>query len=293
VRIGVEPQTLPGTLFLPNGVAAAPAVILVHGSGPQDRDETLGPNRPFRDLATGLATRGIAVLRYDKRTRVYPESFSALKDPAVKDEVLDDVSLALEFLKSRPEIDAGRIAVIGHSLGGSLAPRIAATNPSVSKIVILAGATRSLPDIAVEQVEYLAGLKGLIDDAGAERVRQFKFEAARARAARPGDEGAPALGAPLSYWADLNQYDTAKVAASLTIPILVLQGGRDYQVTTEDFSRFRSELEGHGNATLRLLPALNHLFMSGVGRSTPAEYDLPGHVDAEVIDMIAAFVLSR
>ena len=293
VRVGAEPRALPGTLFLPKGVEKAAAVVLVHGSGPNDRDETLGPNRPFRDLATGLATRGIAVLSYDKRTKVYPESFTSLKNPTVKDEVLDDVSAALEFLKSRPEIDADRITITGHSLGGTLAPRIATDNPSVSKIVILAGAARPLPDLYAEQVEYLAGLNGPIDDAAKERISQLKLDVDRARAARPGDEGPPALGVPLSYWADLNQYDPVKTAASLTIPILVLQGGRDYQVTTDDFSRFQSALEGHRNATLRLLPALNHLFMSGVGRSTPAEYDTSGHVDPEVIDLIATFLLSR
>jgi hypothetical protein len=293
VRVGAEPRALPGTLFLPKGAEKAPGVILVHGSGPNDRDETFGPNRPFRDLATGLATRGLAVLSYDKRTKVYPESFTTLKNPTVKDEVLDDVSAALELLKSRSEIDADRITVIGHSLGGTLAPRISAANTSVSKIVILAGAARSLPDIYSEQVEYIADLNGPIDDAAAERIRQAKLEAARARAARLGDEGPPVLGAPLSYWADLNQYDPAKTAASLTIPILVLQGGRDYQVTTDDFSRLQSALEGHRNATLRLLPALNHLFMSGVGPSKPAEYLAPGHVDPEVIDLIAIFVLSR
>jgi dienelactone hydrolase len=293
VKVGADPNSLPGTLFLPNGVPNAPAVILVHGSGPQDRDETLGPNRPFRDLATGLATRGVAVLSYDKRTKVYPQSFVQLKNGTVKQETLDDVDLAVELLQSRPEIDPRQIVVVGHSLGGALAPRIAAANSSVAKIVILAGATRSLPDIAVAQVEYLASLKGPIDEAAAEQIKELKAEAARARAARSGDEGAPFLGVPLSYWADLNQYDPAATAAGLTIPILALQGGRDYQVTTEDFSRFQSALANHANATCRLLPSLNHQLMSGVGRSTPAEYETPGHVDAEVIDLIAAFVLSR
>jgi len=293
VKVGGAPNGLPGTLSLPNGVAAAPAVILVHGSGPQDRDESLGPNRPFRDLAAGLATKGIAVLRYDKRTKVYPESFAQLKNPTVKEETLDDVSLAIGFLKARPEIDARRITVIGHSLGGMLAARIAAINPSVARIVILAGATRNLADITVAQVEYLAGLNGPIDHSDAEQIRRLKAEAARVRAARPGDEGPPFFGAPLSYWADLNAYDPAEAAASLTIPMLILQGGRDYQVTTEDFDRFRSALRAHANVACHLLPKLNHLFMSGVGRSTPSEYEATGHVDVEAIELIAAFVLAR
>jgi dienelactone hydrolase len=275
VKVGSEPKPLPGTLSLPNGVESAPAVILVHGSGPQDRDESLGPNRPFRDLAGGLATRGIAVLRYDKRTKLYPESFADLKNPTVKEETLDDVSSAIEFLKTRPEIDSRRITVIGHSLGGTLAPRIAALNPSVA------------------QVEYLAGLQGPIDDAAAERIRRLKVEAARVGAARPGDEGPPFLGAPLSYWADLSAYDPVEAAATLSIPMLILQGGRDYQVTAEDFDRFRSALSAHQNVACHLLPRLNHLFISGVGRSTPSEYEVAGHVDAEAIELIAAFVLVR
>jgi dienelactone hydrolase len=293
VKVGGEPKPLPGTLSLPNGVESAPAIILVHGSGPQDRDESLGPNRPFRDLAAGLTTKGIAVLRYDKRTKLYPESFADLKNPTVKEETLDDVSSAIEFLKTRPEIDAGRIMVIGHSLGGTLAPRIAAINPSVSRIVILAGAARPLPDIAVAQVEYLAALQGPIDDAAAERIRQLKADAARVGAARPGDEGPPFLGAPLSYWADLNVYDPVAAAATLTTPMLILQGGRDYQVTAEDFDRFQSALSAHQNVACHLLPRLNHLFVSGVGRSTPSEYEVAGHVDAEAIELIAAFVLVR
>ena len=241
----------------------------------------------------GFATKGIAVLRYDKRTKVYPESFAGLKNGTVKEETLDDVSSAIEFLKSRPEIDARRITVTGHSLGGTLAPRIAATNPTVARIVILAGATRPLPDLTVAQLEYLAGLNGPIDDAAAERIRGLKAEAARVRAARPGDEGPPFFGAPLSYWADLNGYDPAQAAASLTIPMLILQGGRDYQVTTEDFDRFRLALKAHANVACHLLPQLNHLFMSGVGRSTPSEYEVAGHVDVEAIELIAAFVLAR
>jgi len=290
VRIGEEPNALPGTLSLPKGVDKAPVVILVHGSGPQHRDESVGPNRIFRDIASGLASRGVAVLRYDKRTKVYPTSFEGLKNPTVTDEVLDDVMLAFDMLKARPDIDARDIVVLGHSLGGTLAPRIAAANPGVAKIVILAGATRSLPDIAVAQTEYLASLNGAADAASAKAIEAINADAARVRAARPGDEGAPFLGAPLSYWADLNTYDPAAVADSLTLPILILQGGRDYQVTMADFDRFRSVLADHANVEMHELPRLNHLFMSGVGPSTPAEYEQPGHVDAEVIDLIANFV---
>jgi alpha-beta hydrolase superfamily lysophospholipase len=106
----------------------------------------------------------------------------------------------------------------------------------------------------------------------------------------PGDEGPPILNCPPSYWADLNAYDAAAAAAKLSLPMLILQGGRDYQVTQQDLSRFKVALAGHANATVRELPRLNHLFMAGEGKSRPEEYDRPSHVDGEVIDAIAAFV---
>jgi len=118
VSIGVATTALPGTLTLPESASPVPVVVLIHGSGPRDRDESHGPNRPFRDLAAGLATRGVAVLRYDKRTKVHPQSFLDVKTPTVKEETIDDVLLAIAFLKQRPDIDARRIAIVGHSLGG-------------------------------------------------------------------------------------------------------------------------------------------------------------------------------
>jgi dienelactone hydrolase len=292
VRIGPSGAALPGTLSLPREVAKPPVVILVHGSGPRDRDESIGPNRPFRDLAEGLATRGVAVLRYDKRTKIDPGAFTALTNPTVKDEVLDDVALAIEFVKSRPEIDADRIIVAGHSLGGALAPRIAAAHPEVARIVILAGATRPLPEITVAQVKYLAGLNGPPSLDALASIRELENNAARAAAAKPGDAGAPFLGAPLSWWADLNAYDPPAAAAGLRIPMLILQGGRDYQVTSADFERFQAALAGRADVSLRWLPSLNHLFIAGEGASTPAEYDRPGHVDAEAIELIADFALA-
>ena len=286
--VTVGPTALGGTLSLPKTAGKVPAVVLIHGSGPNDRDETIGPNRPFRDIAEGLASRGVAALRYDKRTKVHPEQFAA--SSTVREETMDDAIAAVALLAARPEIDPTRIVIVGHSLGGTLAPRIAAGRGDIAGVVIMAGATRPLPLITVEQVEYIASLNGPADEAAQRRIEAIKREAARAMAAKANDAGPKILGVPPAYWADLNAYDPAAAAAQLSLPLLILQGGRDYQVTAEDLQRFKTALAGRPNVTIREFPRLNHLFMSGDGKSRPEEYRKAGHVDAEVIEVLAGFV---
>jgi uncharacterized protein len=288
VEVTVGPTALGGTLALPKSDRKVAAVILIQGSGPNDRDETIGPNRPFRDIAEGLASRGIATLRFDKRTKVHPELFTSAF--TVREEVIDDVLAAIALLRQRPEIDPRRIIIAGHSLGGTLAPRIVQAEPAIAAAVILAGATRPLPTLMAEQVGYIASLHGPVDDAARQKIDELKHDAALALAAKPGDVGPPIIGVPPAYWGDLNAYDPAATAAKLAIPLLILHGGRDYQVTAADLARFKTALAGHPNATIRELPRLNHLFMAGDGPSRPEEYARPDHVDSEIIDAIATFV---
>jgi hypothetical protein len=252
---------------MPVGPVAA-AVVLVHGSGPNDRDETLGPNKPFRDLAWGLADRGIAVLRYEKRTRQYGGKMAGNPNLTVREETTDDAILAAALLRAHDRIDPTRVFVLGHSLGGTLAPRIAAGDRSLAGLIILAGATRPLLEVAREQLAYLASLTpGGIDP-----------EEALAGLRRS---------APEAYWKDLDAYRPAQTAATLTIPMLVLQGERDYQVTLADFRGWRDALGGRANVTMKSYPTLNHLFLSGEGKSTPSEYDRAGHIPDFVLDYIA------
>jgi dienelactone hydrolase len=178
VTVGSTPTALGGTLSLPKTAGKVTAVVLVHGSGPNDRDETLGPNRPFRDIAEGLVSRGIAALRYDKRTKVHPEQITP--SFTVREETIDDALAAVALLAQRKEIDAGRIVIVGHSLGGMLAPRIAEAGSGIAAVVIMAGATRPLPIIIAEQTEYLATLDGPADAMNRKRVDGIKGEAARA-----------------------------------------------------------------------------------------------------------------
>jgi len=284
---------LPATLTLPSGAHRSPAVVLVHGSGPNDRDETVGANKPFRDLAAGLAGRGIVVLRYEKRSRAAPLSF--MGHPfTVNDEAVDDALSAVGLLRGLPEVDPRRVVVLGHSLGGTLAPRIGERDTALAGLVILAGATRPLPDLIEAQFAYLRALPGADTAAIDKALAGMAPGLAAIRALTPADTSSKAIlfGAPAAYWLDLAGYAPVRVAAALRMPILILQGGRDYQVTSVDLAGWRAGLGGKRSVQFREYPALNHLFIAGSGLSSPAEYGVAGNVEPRVIADIAEWILA-
>ena len=292
LTIGGPEWPLPGTLSLPNGPGPFPAVVLVAGSGPNDRDETVGANKPFKDLAGGLASRGIAVVRYDKRTKVYGRKLATIADFTVKQEVLEDALEAVKALRANPKIDRARIFVLGHSLGGMLIPRIGAADPALAGLIVMAGPARSIEDAMLEQTKYIAMADGTISSEEQARVEEVAALAAKVKALTPADANSAASisGAPAAYWLDLRGYDAPAAAKALKQPLLVLQGQRDYQVTPAEFEKWKVALAGHGAVTFRDYPALNHLFIAGTGKSLPAEYQTPGHVAEEVVADIAAFI---
>jgi fermentation-respiration switch protein FrsA (DUF1100 family) len=283
--------SLPGTLSMPAGGGPFPGIVLLHGSGPQDRDETIGGFRPFQDLAQGLASHGIAVLRYDKRTKVYQKELAGTNDLTIRQEVIDDALAAIKLLRETPGVDRGRVFLAGHSLGGILAPRIGVLDGSVAGVVLLAAPSRPMSDVIGDQA------RSLLEPGAPEAQRLMApgiLKEANALAdlyaGRPGPPSGLILGASASYWLDLKSQLPLDAARSLGKPILVLQGERDYQVSMADFYGWKKELGGRQGVVLKSYPALNHLFSPGEGRSSPAEYEKPGHVAAEVVDDIAAFV---
>ena len=286
---------LPGTLTMPRGEGPFPAVVLVHGSGPHDRDETIGPNKPFRDLAWGLASRGVAVLRYEKRTLAHGPRYAALKGATLKDEAIDDALAAVALARGHKGIDPKRVFVAGHSLGGYLAPRIATLDPKVAGVVILAGNTRPLEDLILEQYTYLFSLNDPTLEKDKEALAKAKKAVARVKAANLAEaKGADLpLGIPASYWVWMHAYDPAGTAGALRRPVLILQGERDYQVTMADVKGWKRSLADHKDAKIVTYPRLNHLFMEGKGKSKPEEYAKPGHVAREVVDEIAEWLKGR
>ena len=279
ITVGDDQWKLPGTLTVPKGKGPFPAIVLVHGSGPNDRDESAGGVRVFRDLAEGLSSRGIAVLRYDKRTKVHPGQWTADPSLTMTDETVVDAVRALALARKQPEIDPARVFVLGHSQGGYMAPRIMKADARLAGAVVAAGNARPLEQVILDQNEYAAQLKGTLTDSERAQLEALRRDPSLALAVFPE-----------RYRADLQDYRPVALAMGSDIPMLILQGERDFQVTMKDFAQWKTGLEGRQNVTLRAYPGLNHLLVSGEGKSTPEEYENPAHVAPEVIADIAAWV---
>ena len=292
VTVGADTSwPLPGTLTVPDGDGLYPAVVLVQGSGPNDRDETVGPNKPFKDIAWGLATKGIVVLRYEKRTKYYASTIvNMLENFTVYDETIDDAREAVDLLKETEHVDSDHIYVLGHSLGAMLAPRIALNDSNISGIIMLAAPARPLTELLINQTIYLASLDGNISDAEQKQIDELKENVTKIREHNI-SPGEIILGASAAYWYDIESYDPVATAEMLSIPMLILQGERDYQVSYEyDFSVWQNAFVDNANVTLIAYPTLNHLFIAGSGPPSNVEYNIPGNVDEQVIIDIANWI---
>ncbi len=297
VTVGEGKWALPGTLTLPEGSGPFPGVVLVHGSGPNDRDETIGPNKTFKDMAWGLASKGIAVLRYDKRTFTHAKQFTPdlVEKLTGKEEAIDDALLAVQLMRQTEGIDPKQVYLLGHSLGATLAPRIGQEDPELAGLIIMAGITRSLEDTILDQFTYIYGLADTMAEQQKTELEELKEKVARVKSPDLADmspQDLP-LGISAAYWIDLRDHNPADIVKTLNMPILVLQGERDYQVLkTEDFEGWKAALNHKPNAAFKLFPKLNHLFIEGEGNSTPQEYLIEGHVKEDVVNTIAQWIES-
>jgi fermentation-respiration switch protein FrsA (DUF1100 family) len=288
---------LPGVLTLPgSGPGPYPAVVIVHGSGAGDRDLTMGPNRPYRDIAHALAARGIAVLRYDKRARVAP-GFYANRAFTLREETIEDAVSAFRLLRGMPEIDGTRLHVIGHSLGGYAAPRIAAADGALAGIILMAGAwVTPLPEMMLTQLRYITTVASSPAEstAVAQQLAMISpmVQALGRLTAADTARLTPILGAPPSYWLDMRDYDQVRLLRDRPEPALILQGERDYQVTPAELDAFLARLGNRKDTRVVRYPGLNHLFMVGTGVPRPAEYALAGHVDAKMLGDLADWILT-
>jgi dienelactone hydrolase len=292
VTIGSVSLAVPGTLTLPRGRGLRPGVVLLSGGGPFDRDETNGPNKPLKDLAWGLASRGVAVVRFDKVTNIHASQVANASNFTMTDEYVPYAVAAVHLLQRQPAVDPARIFVLGHSMGGKVAPRVAAAEASVAGLVILAGDAQPMQRTAIRVARYMASLS---PDPGMEAALEAITRQAAMVESPDLSPLTPANELPFglsgAYWLDLRGYDPVAAAAAQDKPMLIMQGGRDYQVTVEDdLSRWRAGLAHRPDVTIRVYAADNHFFFPGAGPSTPAEYAQARHVDPTVVADIAKWM---
>jgi pimeloyl-ACP methyl ester carboxylesterase len=307
--------TLAGTLTVPPGHGPFPAAILITGSGPEDRDETIFGHKPFAVLADRLTRAGIAVLRYDDRgTAASTGAFAG----ATSADFATDANAAFAFLRARPEIDRRAIGFIGHSEGGMIAPLAARDNPDIAFFVLLAGPGVPIPQLMEAQRRAIGRSQGM-SDADLDRavpVQSAFFAAAasdgdaaavaaRLRASLT-DEMLRAAGAPPAmrdqlarqasdpWFRFFARYDPAPALAAIHVPVLALNGSLDEQVVArENLAGIRAALAGNRDATVRELPGLNHLFQTA-RTGSPGEYaDIEESFSPAALDLISGWIRSR
>jgi dienelactone hydrolase len=285
---------LKSVLTVPKNKGRVPAVILVHGSGPNDKDETVGATKIFRDFAVGLSANGVAVLRYDKRTRAQAALLMRTKKILTpEEETVSDAVAAAELLKKDPRIDTTRIYLVGHSMGAYLLPQVADRTPFVKGLILLCPNGRPLQDAFVDQGKYVLSSDDTKSDAEKKHIiDSLETEARKINALTRANAGDSAriLGLHPAYWVSLKGYDAPTAARSVGKPILALFGSRDYQVTEADLSIWKNGLKGMTEATFKTYPDLNHFYVIGSGKSRPAEYFKTGNVEEQVVKDIAGWI---
>ncbi len=294
ITFGIEDYKLDGILTLPSSSnGAQPCVILVHGSGPSDMDEAIGPNKPFKDIAEMLSERGIAVFRYDKRTFTYGREMVETGAITPYEETVEDVVKAYDLLSNRSEIDSDSIYILGHSMGGHLVPKINEHLDNPAGFIIMAGNISPLEDLMVEQIEYLANLDGSISEEERQYIEEIEKEVEKIKNINKVEDGEMILNANKEYWQYYKDYDVKALAKEISVPTLVLQGERDYQVNMEEFNMWKETVGDWDNFKFISYPKLNHLMMPGEGTPNSDEYMIKNKVSEDVVSDIYNFIMEE
>ncbi|MFJ8239338.1 alpha/beta hydrolase [Bacillus tropicus] len=289
IVIGNSIYPLPATLTVPKHKPGekVPVVVLVHGAGIHDRDSTYLGTKILRDLAVGLSSNGIAVLRYEKRTLEHALKMSA--EPVTLDrDTTDDAIYAAKSAAQQEGIDPNNIFILGHSLGAGAMPRILSKSPSslVRGSILLAPPARPLTDIAIDQNQYLGAPKEVIDE--------LKRQVAFIQDPTFNPDQPPAgynFGSP-HFMYDVSRWRPVEEARLRKEPLLILQGARDHQVTVKnEYTKWQEGLSNRRNVQFNKYPKLNHFFTEGDGElSLPSEYEIPANVPEYVIQDIIKWV---
>lgn len=288
---------MPGILCVPNNTENPPVVIFVAGSGPNDKDETIGPNKVFKDLALGLASNGIASYRYDKRTLAQASKMAENKDKVgLDEEVFEDVFSAIKLVRSQTATKSSKIFIVGHSLGAMCAPLIAKKSKEVSGIILMAGPARNLEDVILDQINYLSVLDSIVDDDEKKAILDLEKQIRNVKNGKLLKNTKPEdlpLNLTSYYWQSVKKYHQIETAKKIKQPILFLQGERDYQVTMTDLNKWKTEMGNIPKNKFITYPTLNHLFIKGTGKCNPSEYQISGNVDLKVVNDISDWIKNQ
>jgi pimeloyl-ACP methyl ester carboxylesterase len=279
---GTAVGSVVGSLALPVGDGPFPAAVLLPASGPLDHDGTMGGTKMYRDIACGLASRGVATVRYDRRSK---------GDLTLNDDVHDAMA-ALALLKKNPKVDKKRIYLVGHDEGGRLAPLVAERDRSVAGLALLGVSPRRLEDQLVFRRTQAAKVDGAISPEEKTDIARLAKQAAlakkRAFPRKVKSEDLP-LGLPPSYWASMRTYDPLKVLHKVKTPALFIQGDRDFETTAKDLARWKKSLASRPHTDFKSCAGCNHHFVTGSSTSDPADYDKPANVSPALITDLATF----
>ena len=294
---------LNGVLTLPDDLTSpVPAVVFVHGSGSSNMDEKVGKLTPFKDLAEGLVKHGIASVRYDKRS--FAHGFKMLRDKStvitVKEETIDDAILATNLLKNDKRIDPNKVFIVGHSMGGMLAPRIDAEGGDYRGLIMMAGTPRKIEEVLMEQSrEAMESMNWFMKKIASKQINKindlfygmYDLSDEEAKKKKVGN------GTTLYYFKEMGENVVPKYLENLDKPMLFMQGDKDFQVKVDkDFSAYKKLLEGKSNATFKLYENLNHAFVEALYddiSKASKEYNVERHIGEDVIEDMANWILQN
>ena len=284
-----------GLLSIPKKGKQIPAIIILAGSGPNDKDLVIGSKRIYKDLAWGIASQGVAVFRFDKRTFTYGKTLANDPNVSIDDEYSKDVLLAVNMLKAQAEIDPKQIYLFGHSLGGHILPYLAANVKGIRGFIGFGANYSSLPELMAYQADFLA------QDLPAHQQKAYldlKQKALYARDRLSLNSCADSLPDGLSpiYLLSLNQAAPQNHLKSLgKKPFLFIQGTKDYQVPTSELAKWQEAVLKVKNAQVKYvsLENINHIGAEETGKMGPASYEKPGNVSPLLIHEIVKFVKAQ
>lgn len=290
VSFGLSEFLIEGTVVYPKEEGVFKAVVLIPGSGPTDRDSTLYGNAPLKDIAMGLAEKGIASLRFDKRTylhapRIDVETFTPYE------EYIEDVIAAFNLMKDNSRIDENEIYLLGHSQGGNLIPAFA-QEVDAAGYVIIAGNVTPLHELVVYQTEYIANLDSRVTKEEEEAIETYKKIRDNVRNLNPDSNmtSDDLMGISKDYWMYIKNYDPIELGKKIDKKMLIVAGSRDYQVPLSELELWREGLSAKENISFKVYEGMNHLLYMGEGPSSPQEYMTPGNADSELIEDIADWI---